>query len=52
MSRLPEQRRKTGSRVEVRQAEPVDGSVAANESGRSRVSDEPVVLDGKRHGEK
>jgi hypothetical protein len=38
--------------VEAREAEPVDGAVAADERGGLRVADQPVVLDTPLHRER
>src|SRR5205085_8445125 len=42
---VPEERREARGRVEPRQAQPVDGTVAANERGRLHIADQPVILD-------
>lgn len=42
---VAEQRRETGRRVETGQAEPVDGTVPADQGGGLEVADEGVVLD-------
>ena len=39
----------TGPRVESRQAEPIDGAVAADQRGRVAIADQGVVLDRQRH---
>ena len=43
--RVAEERGEQRSRVEARQAEPVDRAVAADERGGLQIADEPVVLD-------
>src|SRR5262249_36441625 len=43
--RGPEERREHGSRIEAREAKPVDRSFAAHERRRLEITDEPVVLD-------
>ena len=45
----PEERSEARPGIEARQAEPVHGSVAADERGRLEVSDETVVLDAGGH---
>ncbi len=49
LSSLAEEGGEAGGRVEARQAQPVDGSVAADERGGVQVSHERVILDPGRH---
>src|SRR5204863_3896882 len=47
--RRAEERGEAGSRVEARDAQPVDRAVAADQRGRLVVADERVVLERQRH---
>jgi hypothetical protein len=46
---LAEQRGEAGAIVEMRHAQPVDGTVAGDQRAGHRVADETVVLDGLAH---
>ena len=47
--RAAEQCGKTGAGIKARQAEPIDGAVAANERRSMAVADEGIVFDMRRH---
>jgi hypothetical protein len=44
-----QQRRKTGPRIEPRDAEPIDRAVTADQRGTLGVADDRVVLDREGH---
>ncbi len=46
---VPEERGEAGGRVEARQAQPVDGPVAADEPAGHQVADDRIVFDGLCH---
>jgi len=48
MRRVTEKSRKTGGRVEAWDAQPVDRSVAPDESGRLRITDQGVIFETHR----